>query len=396
MLAADGEADASPDAAPTIASVHELGALVRGNLELAADDAEPRLNGLWDLIERRLDHAEDAGAAPIERAPVATPSVWSRVWGWLGGHRSHIATGLVSAGAVASVRAGSVRAWILALRPATLPLAVAPVLVGAAICHREGVVRPLALVLAGLGAMLLQIGANLANDVFDYEKGADTEERLGPTRVTQAGLLSPRAVKTGMVLTFVLATLVGVYLMAVGGLPIVAIGVLSILSAIAYTGGPYPLGYNGLGDVFVLAFFGFAAVCGTTLVGLGRVPPLALIASVPVGALATAVLVVNNVRDHETDVRAGKRTLVVRFGRGFGVAEYALLLVAAYGAPVALVAAGLADKLALLPLITLPIGARLWKAIRDERGADLNARLAATAKLTLSFSLLFAIGLSLR
>lgn len=302
----------------------------------------------------------------------------------------------MSAGAVASVKPGSFGAWILALRPATLPLAAAPVLVGGAICAREGIVRPVALVLAGLGAMLLQIGANLANDVFDYEKGADTEERLGPTRVTQAGLLTPRAVKTGMIVSFVLATLVGLYLMAIGGLPIVAIGVLSILSAIAYTGGPFPLGYNGLGDVFVLAFFGFAAVCGTTLVGLGRVPPVALIASVPVGALATAVLVVNNVRDHETDVRAGKRTLVVRFGRRFGVVEYGALLVAAYGAPVALVVRGLADVLALLPLVTLPIGLRLWKAVHEERGAELNPRLAATAKLTLLFSLLFAIGLAFR
>lgn len=290
---------------------------------------------------------------------------------------------------------GSLRAWILALRPATLPLAAAPVLVGAAICHRQGVVRPIALIAAGLGAMLLQIGSNLANDVFDYEKGADTEDRLGPTRATQAGLLTPSAVKKGMGVVFALAVLIGAYLIAVGGWPILAIGLLSIVSAIAYTGGPYPLGYHGLGDVFVLAFFGFAAVCGTTLVGSGTVPVIAVLSALPVGALATAVLVVNNVRDHETDVRAGKRTLVVRFGRTFGVVEYALLLLAAYAVPVVLVVRGLAGNFALLPIATIGIAGRLLIALRDERGKALNPRLAGTAKLTLLFSVLFAVGLAI-
>jgi 1,4-dihydroxy-2-naphthoate polyprenyltransferase len=290
---------------------------------------------------------------------------------------------------------GSLGAWILALRPATLPLAVAPVLVGGAICHHAGgAARPLALVAAGLGAMLLQIGANLANDVFDYEKGADTEERLGPTRVTQAGLLSPRAVKTGMAVTFALALAVGSYLIAVSGWPIVAIGVTSILAAIAYTGGPYPLGYNGLGDVFVFGFFGFAAVCGTTLVGLDAVPPLAVLASLPVGALATAVLVVNNVRDHETDVRAGKRTLVVRWGRRFGVVEYVSLLLLAYATPIVTTVLHRTGPLALLPLLTAPLGVVLARALHRERGRDLNPRLAGTAKLALLFSVLFAIGVA--
>lgn len=292
---------------------------------------------------------------------------------------------------------GSARAWVLALRPATLPLAVAPVLVGGAICHHTagaGTARPLALVAAGLGAMLLQIGANLANDVFDYEKGADTEDRLGPTRVTQAGLLSPRAVKIGMLVTFALALVVGSYLIAVSGWPIVAIGLTSIVAAVAYTGGPYPLGYNGLGDVFVFAFFGFAAVCGTTLVGMDAVPPLAVMASLPVGALATAVLVVNNVRDHETDVRAGKRTLVVRWGRTFGVVEYAALLLLAYATPIVTTVLHATGPLALLPLATAPLGLRLLGALHRERGRDLNPRLAGTAKLALLFSLLFATGVA--
>lgn len=304
-------------------------------------------------------------------------------------------TGAADSGSRGAAR-GSLSAWILALRPATLPLALAPVLVGAAVCQRTGTVRGAALFAAAAGALLLQIGANLANDVFDYEKGADTAERLGPTRVTQAGLLSPVSVKMGMAVAFVAAAAVGAYLIAVGGLPIVVIGVLSIVSAIAYTGGPYPLGYHGLGDLFVFAFFGFAAVCGTALVGSGSVPLLAVLASLPVGALATAVLVVNNVRDHETDVRAGKRTLVVRFGRAFGVVEYASLLGIAVAAPVAIVLLHLSGPFVLLPLVTLPFGLRLLRAVREERGRDLNARLASTAKLALGFALLFALGLVVR
>src|SRR6185436_13884519 len=170
----------------------------------------------------------------------------------------------------------------------------------------------------------------LANDVFDAEKGADTAERLGPTRTVQAGLLSASAVRTGMLVVFGAALLVGVYLTSVAGLTVVWIGLSSIAAAVAYTGGPWPLGYHGLGDVFVMAFFGFVAVCGTAFVQMGRVPELAWWASVPVGALATAILVVNNVRDRETDARAGKRTLAVRLGRGGALGEYFALLAAAY------------------------------------------------------------------
>src|SRR5262249_41560510 len=148
--------------------------------------------------------------------------------------------------------------------------------------------------------------------------GSDTEARLGPTRVTQAGLLTPRQVRAGMVVSFALAVAAGAYLTAVAGWVVVAIGLVSIASGVAYRGGPYPLGYNGLGDVFVFAFFGLVAVCGTALVELGNVPTVAVLASLPVGALSTCVLVVNNVRDFQTDVVSGKRTLVVRFGRAFG------------------------------------------------------------------------------
>jgi len=246
-----------------------------------------------------------------------------------------------------------------------------------------------------VGALLLQIGANFANDVYDFEKGADTAERLGPTRAVQAGLITPAAMRRGMYLVFALATCVGAYLSWVAGPVILVIGVLSILSAVAYTGGPYPLGYNGLGDLFVFGFFGLVAVCGTAYVQLGRVPSLAVWCSVPVGALATAILVVNNLRDHETDARVGKRTLAVRWGSKAVVFEYALLLALAYAVPVYLATSQHEGRFVLLPLLTLPMARSLVRAVASERGRALNARLAATAKLLLLFGLLLGLGLGL-
>ena len=286
------------------------------------------------------------------------------------------------------------RVWLLATRPATLTAALSPVMVGAAAAWRASGglgYRWGAVVAALLGAMFIQVGTNLANDVFDFEKGADTAERLGPTRVTQAGLLSPSQVRAGMVASFALATAAGVYLTAVAGWPIVAIGVASIASGVAYTGGPYPLGYNGLGDVFVFVFFGLVAVGGTAFVALGHVPALALALAVPVGALATAVLVVNNVRDHVTDVRAGKRTLVVRLGRRFGVAEYLACWAAALAVPVAL-AASRRSPWMLLPLITLPMAVALSRKVATLEGRPLNPVLGATAGALLLHSLLTVAG----
>lgn len=296
-----------------------------------------------------------------------------------------------------SERPSRARIWVMACRPATLTAAVVPVMVGAAVAWRVGgaTVNVAALVAALLGAMFIQIGTNLANDVFDSEKGADTAERLGPTRVTNAGLLTPSEVRRGMVVAFGLATLAGVYLVASAGWPIVAIGVASIASGIAYTGGPFPLGYNGLGDLFVFVFFGLVAVCGTAFVGLGYVPPLAYIAAVPVGTLATAVLVVNNVRDRQTDVVARKRTLVVRFGRRFGTVEYALMWIVAWAVSVAL-AMREHTMLMLLPLATIPFGARLIRTVATVDGRPLNATLAATAKMLLAYGALFTAALVAR
>lgn len=294
-----------------------------------------------------------------------------------------------------SIRPGSAAAWILALRPRTLPVSLAPVLVGTAVAHQLGGLRPLPALAAALGALLLQIGSNFANDVFDFEKGADTEARIGPPRATQLGLLSPRALKRGMFGVFGLAVLVGLYLTFVAGPAILAIGLFSITAAIAYTGGPWPLGYHGLGDLAVFVFFGVVAVTGTCFVQLGEVPALALVASVPVGALATAILVVNNLRDVDTDRSAGKRTLAVRLGRAGARAEWMLLVGAAYLLAALPWLAQDASPFVLLPWLTLPLALSLGRTIGSEiAGPPLNEALAGTAKLCLFHSLLFAIGLA--
>jgi 1,4-dihydroxy-2-naphthoate octaprenyltransferase len=294
------------------------------------------------------------------------------------------------------VRPGSARAWLLACRPATLTAAIVPVMVGTAIAHACGGLRAGPAFAAMLGAILIQIATNLANDVYDHEKGADTEARLGPTRAAQAGLLTARAIRRGLAAVIALAAIVGLYLTSVAGPAIIVIGVLSILSGLAYTAGPWPLGYHGLGDIFVFVFFGFVAVCGTVFVQLGSVPPLAWIGSVPVGAIATAVLVVNNVRDRETDVVAGKRTLAVRFGRRAGIAEYVTLLVVAYLAPLVAATTLARPVWALLPLISAPIAVGLARTVaRKADGPTLNRCLVSTAKLLLLFGALFSLGLSL-
>ena len=284
--------------------------------------------------------------------------------------------------------------WILASRPKTLPAAVVPVAVGTACVAAGGAVAWGPALAALGGALAIQIGTNFANDVFDAERGADGPDRLGPTRAVAAGLVSARAMKHAMVAAFAVACAFGAYLVAVAGWPVAAIGAASVLSGVAYTGGPWPLGYHGLGDVFVLAFFGFVAVCGTAFVQLGHVPALAVWAAIPVGALATAILVVNNLRDRAGDARAGKRTLAVRLGRRAALVEYALLVTAAYAVPLGLALAG--APWAALPLATLPLApARVRALAACAAGPPFNPAPAATAQLMLVHGALFATGLAL-
>jgi 1,4-dihydroxy-2-naphthoate octaprenyltransferase len=293
---------------------------------------------------------------------------------------------------MASVSARS--AWWLAIRPATLTASAAPVLVGSGAAWADGAFALGPALAALLGAALLQVGANFANDVFDFERGADTVDRLGPQRATQQGWISAAQMKRAMWLAFAGATVVGLYLTYVAGWPVLALGLLSIAAAYLYTGGPKPYGYLGLGDLAVFVFFGFGAVAGTYYVQAHSVSRLALLASIPIGALATAILVVNNLRDIETDARAGKHTLAVRLGDGPTRSYYLLLLAMAYLVPLFLWWRGLSGAWALLSWLSLPLALRLAGRMRHERGLALNGCLVGTARLEVVFGLLFALGLA--
>jgi len=283
--------------------------------------------------------------------------------------------------------------WLLAIRPRTLPAALSPVLVGTALAYNHENFMLLPACAALIGALLLQIGSNLANDYFDFLKGADTPERRGPQRAAASGLISLHDLQIGMCIVFGAALLIGFYLLAVGGWPIVAIGISSILAAIAYTGGPFPFGYHGLGELFVFIFFGLVAVCGTYYVQTLTLTGMAILVAIPVGLLITAILVVNNLRDIETDEQASKRTLAVMIGPGATRVEYLLLVALAY--IVALLVAWYSKAYwLLLPYLTIPLGIRLIRTIYQATdGPTFNNALASTAQLALFYSLLLTIGL---
>ena len=283
--------------------------------------------------------------------------------------------------------------WVLAIRPRTLPAAAAGVVMGSALAWQDGFFRFDAFIVCLLVALLLQIGSNLANDVFDFERGTDTAERLGPTRVTQAGLLTPAQVKYGMAVVFGLAAILGLYLAWLGGWVIIILGLAAILSAIAYTGGPFPLGYYGLGDIFVFLFFGLAAVAGTYYLHAGIVSSAAWWMTIPPGLIITAILVVNNLRDLENDRKAGKHTLAVRFGEGGTKVQYVICMVVAYLILIPVVLSGILPPLSLLAWASLPAAVRATRVVLTQKGRPLNAALAGTGQAALLFSVLVWIGL---
>jgi 1,4-dihydroxy-2-naphthoate octaprenyltransferase len=299
------------------------------------------------------------------------------------------------AAASGTARPSRAAIWRMAIRPRTLPAAVGTVLVGLGVALADGVFVVLPAAAALAVALLLQVAANLANDLFDFRSGADAADRLGPPRTAALGLLGQRELAIGILIVVAAAALVGLYLVSVGGLPILVLGLLAIVSALGYTGGPWPYGYRGLGEVFVFVWFGLVAVAGTTYLQTGRLEPLAIVAAVPVGALITAILVVNNLRDIASDRRAGKLTLAVRLGERGTVGEYLVLLGVAFAAPVAAIVAG-AYPTVLLAWLTAPIALGLIARVRA--GGDprrLNPVLAGTALLSLRFSALFALGLAI-
>jgi 1,4-dihydroxy-2-naphthoate octaprenyltransferase len=285
--------------------------------------------------------------------------------------------------------------WWLAIRPKTLPAAASGVVMGSALAWAHGSFQILPALAALCVALLLQIGSNVANDVYDFERGTDTSERQGPLRVTQAGLLTPAQVKRGMWIIFALAALCGLYLAFLRGWVVILIGLAAILSAIAYTGGPFPLGYYGLGDLFVFIFFGVAAVAGTYYVQAGPVGPAAWWMSVPVGLIITAILVVNNLRDIENDRKGNKRTLAVRLGVCGTRVEYLFCLIGAYLVIPLVAWFGIIPWLSLLTWLSLPLAVKSARVVFLQQGRSLNAALAGTGQLALVFSLLFWVGMAL-
>jgi 1,4-dihydroxy-2-naphthoate octaprenyltransferase len=293
--------------------------------------------------------------------------------------------------AAIGARPGALSSWLMAARPRTLSAGFVPVAVGSALAYSAGCFNLPVATATLAAALLIQIGTNLANDYYDFVGGADTEARLGPLRVTQAGLIAPRTVRNAALATLGAAAAVGCYLVAVGGWPIFAIGIVSLAAAMAYSAGPYPLAHNGLGDAFVFVFFGVLAVSGTVFLQCGHLWPMAVASSIPVACLATAILAVNNLRDTQTDRSAGKRTLAVRFGPDFVRSEYVALVAVAFFA--ALVMAMMAGARFLLPLCAIPMAFREARAVLRCSGAALNRSLAGTAALHMAYGLLLAVAI---
>lgn len=283
--------------------------------------------------------------------------------------------------------------WIHAARPKTLPASVAPVLIGTAMAYADGHFHPAVFAAIVFAVLMIQVGTNYANDYYDCIKGADTEKRQGPVRATQAGLVSAAAMRRAFILAFGLAMAAGLYLVWKGGVPIIVIGLCSVACGILYTAGPFPLGYLGLGDIFVLVFFGPVAVGGTYYLQTGQINIPVLLAGLSPGLISTALLTVNNIRDYATDKVANKKTLVVRFGPRFGRIEYDVCIAAACLIPVVLSMMTRSHYFCNLALLTLVFAIHPIKTLHSRPDAQtLNEVLAKTGKLVLIYSVLFSIG----
>jgi 1,4-dihydroxy-2-naphthoate octaprenyltransferase len=280
--------------------------------------------------------------------------------------------------------------WLAATRPRTLSASVIPVIVGLSLAWRAGKFDTTVAAVTLLASVLIQVGTNVANDYYDFAAGADTSARVGPLRLSQSGVVEPRLVKWAAFGALALAAILGLYLVRVGGLPILAVGLFSLICGLAYSAGPYPLAYRGLGDPFAFLFFGVIAVTATVYLQAGKVDLLAFLASLPVATLVTAILVVNNLRDIPTDAATGKRTLAVRIGAHATRIEYLLLVFGAFASLPAL--SWLAGPTPLLCLMALPIAVAEIRALWQRDGAALNRSLAGTIKLHFVFGLLLALG----
>ncbi len=289
---------------------------------------------------------------------------------------------------------GSLAPWIAAARPKTLPAAVSPIMVGTVEAMEQGRIDWFPVFICLGFALFIQIGTNMANDYFDFIKGADTESRLGPERQVAAGKIAPRTMLLVAIAIFIAAFLLGLNLVAYRGWELLVIGVLSIIFGYAYTGGPYPLAYHGLGDIFVIVFFGLVATVGTFYVLTGELTTESCLLGLALGCLANNILVVNNYRDLETDAQAGKRTLVVRLGRNFALKQYRIQFLVAYlmvGCYFVLTEKGWT----LLPCLSIPLAWKLGSTLSEAKGYELNGVLAKSAQLLLLFSVLTVIGVAI-
>jgi 1,4-dihydroxy-2-naphthoate octaprenyltransferase len=282
--------------------------------------------------------------------------------------------------------------WVLASRPKTLFAAFVPVIVGTSIANAEGEINLIASVIALVCSILIQIGTNFSNDLQDFIRGADSKERVGPLRVINEGLITTSQMKTAIFIVFFTAFLLGLYLIYLGGVVILIIGILSILAGLAYTSGPYPLAYHGLGDFAAFIFFGLIGTIGTYYLNTGEFSTISLIASIPVGALVTNILVVNNYRDLEQDKRAGKNTLAVKLGKTFSRYEFIILMTASFIVPLIIFLSYNVKGWVFLPYLTLPIAYKLILMMFKLTGPQLNKTLELTAKFSAIFGLLFSLG----
>ena len=283
--------------------------------------------------------------------------------------------------------------WIMAARPKTLPAAAASVILGSSLALRDSSFRLFPALAALCISILLQIGANFANDLFDYQRGADTKQRLGPVRVAQAGLLTPGQIKIGMLVVFAFSIVLGSYLAWEAGWIVIIIGMSAIIAALAYTGGPFPFGYHSLGDLFVLIYFGLTAVCGTYYVQTHLISMQAIWAGFAMGLLITNILVVNNLRDIETDRLAGKITLAVRLGVGGTRLEYLTCLIIAYSIPIILSSIDKSYAGSFFSWLSIPLAIKSIQELFKLEGCSLNQTLAGTARLALIYALLFSFGI---
>jgi len=287
--------------------------------------------------------------------------------------------------------------WFKSTRPRTLPAAAAPVIIGLALAFYENKVNLLIAIFTLVSALLIQIGTNLANDYFDFIKGTDTEKRVGPVRLIQAGLIKKNEMLAAFIIAFTAASVFGIFLVIRGGYPVLIVGIFAIIFGILYTAGPAPLGYIGLGDIFVFIFFGLISVMGTYYLQLLKINLIVLIASFAPGFLSMAILTANNIRDIKTDKESGKRTLIVRFGYNFGVFEYLFCIVAAHLIPVILVLITRSHYFSLISVLTIILAVKPIKIILSRpKSKSLIPVLGTTSQILLIFSILFSIGWNIK